>query len=262
MTFRLVSYWDSPVTWLERLCVASMVDKNHDVTIFSYDPKSISGRGLDAEIRDAREIICSHNPSYRYRDVGEYSLFSNIFRLYIQDDEQSVWVDLDCFMVKPLEIENQFIFGFSSPGKINGAVLKLPHDSEMLADYRKAITADPLRVPWATFSRRVKREVEILLGKTQPSPHFKSNIGPRALTYFARRHGLTSYAQSQEVFYPLTVSEAYLLAGPQEIVRSKLTEATVIVHAWASTLKARGYANQIPGENTFLGRACREFSVT
>jgi hypothetical protein len=54
---QLLSFWEGSVTWLERLCVASMIQHNHPVAIYTYDPDALKKYNSGAEIRDAREVI-------------------------------------------------------------------------------------------------------------------------------------------------------------------------------------------------------------
>src|SRR5690606_18370024 len=100
-----------------------------------------------------------------------------------------IWVDLDCLMLKPTMPESEHVFGFLSK-KLNNAVLRLPADSPIIDDYIQTVTADPLRTPWSTFRRRAMREIEIVFGRSQPRASVRTNIGPRALTYFAKKHDL------------------------------------------------------------------------
>ncbi len=85
---------------------------------------------LGVEIRDAREIM-SRELFDSYKAVGRFALFSDVFRLQLQLQEKGVWVDLDCFLVKPLRPAGEYVFGILVPGKLNGAVLGLPAKSAM-----------------------------------------------------------------------------------------------------------------------------------
>ena len=77
----LVSYWDGPVKWLERLCVRSMREAGHPVILFGHDVAALEREGLGAsEIHDAREILAEDHPANRYRrpyegtDVAEKAM--------------------------------------------------------------------------------------------------------------------------------------------------------------------------------------------
>jgi hypothetical protein len=170
-------------------------------------------------------------------------------------------VDLDCYLLKPVVPASDFVFGFSSPKKLNNAVLRLPAGCQMINDYMRAITADPLRTPWSTFRRRVQRNAEILFGRSQPKTSVRTNIGPRALTYFARKHGVIKHAMAQPVFYAILNRETKLLAEAGDPVSAKLPPEAVMVHLWRGRLKKLDLLSETPGGSSYLGKACKEFGI-
>jgi hypothetical protein len=197
-----------------------------------------------------------------FRSVGRHALFSNIFRLALQRQNKGIWVDLDCYFLKALQPSSDYVFGLIIPGKLNGAVLGLPFECPMAEEYMTAITAVPLRTPWATWRRRVAREIEILLGKPLPHPSTQTNIGPRALTYFAKRHGLMGFAVAQHVFYPLATRDAWLLVQSDDRpVSRSIKEDTVIVHLWHGQLKKLGLLERLPPKASYLGQALAHHNI-
>jgi hypothetical protein len=259
---RLVSFWEGPVTWVERLCVASMLHQGHPLTIYSYAPAELRVQNLPADIRDAREGTPEAHAVHRYRAIRKFNMFANLFRVELQRQNRGIWVDLDCYMLRPLVPRSQFVFGLMSPDKLNNAVLRLPADCPMIGEYMAAITADPLHIPWASLGRRVKREVEILLGRSQPHSSQRTNIGPRALTYFAKKHGLLKYALPSDAFYPIANKQTISLVEEDDrSVRSKLTERTVLVHLWRGKMRRLGLLTQLPPPSSYLGAACRQLGI-
>jgi hypothetical protein len=260
----LVSYWEGPVTWVERLCVASMLRHGHELIVYSYDPEALRGYAVGAEIRDAREVVTERHNAHRYRAAGKSWLFSDLFRLELQLQDRGIWVDLDCYLIKPLVPRSEYVFGLMSPKKLNGAVLGLPSDCPMIGEFIAGITADPLRTPWASFRRRLRRDIEILLGQSQPHPSaVGGSIGPRALTYFVRKHDLLKHAMPQDAYYPLAVEEAPLLVDPDPSgVAAKLTAETVLIHLWRSQIAHLGLLNRLPPATSYLGEACARLGVS
>jgi hypothetical protein len=259
---RLASYWEGPVTWVERLCVASMLHHGHELTIYTHDPQSLVGCNLGADVRDAREVVTEKDFVHRYRTVGRFNMFANLFRLELQRQSKGIWVDLDCYLVRPLVPQSEYVFGLSSRDKINNAVLRLPPDCPMIGDYMRAITADPLRLPWSSFRRRLWREIEILMGRSQPHALVRSNIGPRALTYFAKRHDILKHAMPREAFYPLAVGEAPILVNPDPSgVAAKVTAQTVLVHLWRGKMSPLGLVARLPPATSYLGAACARHGI-
>lgn len=239
-----------------------MGQHHHPLAVYTYGDKSSLGADLGVEIRDARDILPEDSHYHKYRAEQRFGMFANIFRLYLLKYNKGTWVDLDCYFLKPLSSSSEHVFGFSSPNKINNAVLRIAPNSELIDDYISAITADPLQIPWASISRQLKRKFEIFKGQSQPHPNFKTNIGPKALTYFVKKHGLLSYAQHQEVYYPLPAKEISLLLQPEEQVLPKLTDNAIMIHAWRNTLKFQGYLNSTPPADSYIGKACRGYNVT
>jgi hypothetical protein len=241
-----------------------MLQRGHELTIYTYDPESLIGCNLGASICDAREVIAETDPGHRYRDAGKYWLFSDLFRLELQLQDKGTWIDLDCYLIKPLTPRSEYVFGLMSPGKLNGAVLGLPRNCPMLGDFLAAITADPLRLPWASFKRRLLRELEIFMGQSQPHPsRVGGSIGPRALTFFAKKHNVLKYAVPPDAYYALAVEEAPLLVDPDpKGVAAKLTAQTVLLHLWRSKIASLGLLTQPPPVTSFLGAACAELGIT
>lgn len=258
---QLVSFWDGPVTWLERLCVASMLGHGHSIAIYTYDPKTLEKCGLGADIRDAREIIPDNDFDQRFRAHGRFAIFSDIFRLKLLKKVQSVWVDLDCLLLKPLDLDTDYIFGWASHKKINNAVLGLPSDSLVLNDYIDTISADPMQVPWSSFRRQVLRKYEIFKGHTRPDPKSHINLGPRSLTYFVKKHKLVSHAQPTEVFYPFLVQDTRLLVKPIDVALENIKQNTIIVHVWRTTFKNLGFLQIIPSKDTYIGNFCHDYDI-
>ena len=258
---QFVSFWGGHVTWVERLCAASMSQQGHPLAIYTYEPAELAKYKLAAEIRDAREVAPETDAAHRYHAERRFSMFTETFRLALQRQRKGIWVDLDCYMLKPLVTESDYVFGLASPGKINGAVLRLPADCAMMNEYVSAITADPLHTPWSTFRRRVRREVEILLGQSQPSTSVRTNIGPRAMNYFVRKHGLLKYALPQHAFYPVLNRETALLVEPKDRISARLTDQTIIVHLWRGRMAHLGILSELPPASSYLGKACKRFGL-
>lgn len=259
---KLASYWEGPVSWMERVSARSMVEAGHELTIYSYTPDALRELGLDGVIRDAREIVPDDNPITRYRAVGRYALMTNLLRLELQRRGAGTWVDLDCLFMKRLEPASPYIFGLIVPGKINGAVLGLPQGEPMSDDYLQAITAVPLHTPWQTWRRRLWREVEILCGMPLPPAAQQTNIGPRALTYFIKKHGLMKHALPQDAFYPVSTNDAHVLVDADDRkAKSSLTERTVVVHLWHGQIKKLGLLKQLPPRTSLAGQMLQRHGI-
>ena len=253
----LFTYWDGPISWLERLCIQSMLDAGNTLTIYSYDPDSLAKNNLHSDIRDARDIVPENSDNFSFRTA-----FSNFFRLVGQIQCLGTWVDLDCYFLKKIEAGNEYYFGWASDRKLNGAVLRLPPDSEMAKDYLAGNTRVPLSLPWATFRRRLLRDVEILFGRKLPKSDRLTNFGPKALTYYAKRHNKLHLAQPIDVFYPVPSKQALALTDKDDgTAKRMITTNTLILHAWHTRLKKNNQLGELPHPSSYLGNALKKHNI-
>jgi hypothetical protein len=260
-----VSFWGGPVSWVERLCAASIGRHFESLTIYSYEPETLAEQCLPARICDAREIIEEDSPVQHYRRIGQYNTFANLFRLCLLSRGLGIWVDMDCLFLRPIHKEGDYVFGFSEPGKVNNAVMRLPADSPILRDYLAALMEMPVRTPWASFPRRLRRSLAILAGEQACANNEKLSTGPRAFTYFLRRHGLLELAEATEVFYPLPSDESRLgelfLAMERHRLEARMGPATSCVHLWRGGLGAQGLLSQAPEKGSWLDHYLQEYGI-
>lgn len=259
----LVTYWDGPLSWLEHLCAASMRAAGHRLVVYSHNPQPLADAGLADEVRDARELVPEDHVANRYREVRQFQHFADVFRLELLTAGLGIWVDLDCLLLRPIARGDGYLFGKVNERTLNNAVLLLPRDSAMLADYRAGINAVPFRMPWSTFQRRWKREFDILRGRPLPPPTARTNIGPRALSYYARKHKVFGKARPQAVYYPILSAEAQMLVDPDDrAARAKITAQSEVVHTWHGNLKFIGALAAPPPAGSYLAQAQRTFGLT
>jgi hypothetical protein len=213
---------------------------------------------------DVREVMDAHPMADLYRRRGNHAFYADYLRLMLMQQARGTWADADCIFRRPLASiagEDDYVFGWLNPKRINNAVLHIPARSDLLRFYLEALNRVPIRAPWATGHIRVKRELEILVGKTIPFDPDRLAIGPRALTYFIRRLGLENRASPREAFYPLGDDEAHLLTDPDDRPATALIgPETIAVHAWRGKLWSIGQSAR-PAGTSWLGRLCRELSV-
>lgn len=262
---RAVSFWGGPVSWVERLCAESISRHFESLTIYSYEHEFLAEQGLQAQIRDAREILQEDSPVQHYRNIGQYNTFANLFRLCLLSREVGIWVDMDCLFLRPILSKSDYLFGFSEPGKINNAVMLLPADSPILQDYLEALMEMPVRTPWASFPRRLRRSLAILAGEKACAKNEKLSTGPRAFTYFLRRHGLLGFAEATEVFYPLPSNESLLdelfLATKRDRLEARMGPTTSCVHLWRGGLGSQGLLSQMPEGGSWLADRMEEYGI-
>ena len=253
---KIATFWSGPVTWLERLSVNSMRAAGHAVDIYANDRKTVLAAGLDAEIVEVGDLMSGDAAAESYLRAGLVAFYADHVRLELQKRSLGTWSDLDCVFLNPLRVadpENDYVFGWCAPNRVNNAVLRLPARSRLLETYQAALRRRPIRTPWATPHVRLKRELEIMLGHAEPSNPRKLAIGPRALTYFVRKLGLEDRAAPRRRFYPLADDQAELLVTPSDAAaRGLISPDTTVVHAWRGKLWSIG-ASAPPAKSSWLG---------
>lgn len=211
--------------------MASAIATGHNLTIFSYEPGKLRTEGLGVAIEDAREILPAN------ANGTEASHFSDHFRVEGLARNLGIWADLDLVFLKTMPADG-YLFGWQTPGRICGAVLRLPSDSAVLNSYLKLCRKGPLVdyvMPWFPWHLKVRRHMragyKALVGGRAPAPKY----GPVALTHFVEQHGLKHLTKDQKVFYPIP-SDKKLVASilNDGVIESLLSPETVCVHLWRS----------------------------
>lgn len=200
---------------LERLSLRSFVDHGHRVELYSYG--DVGGVPDGVVRRDAGEIL-PRARVFRYgREAGEgsgsFAAFANLFRYKLLHKRGGCWIDTDVICLRPIDIDMPYCFGFEVPGRINGAALRAPVGSMMIAELLDRATTIGERVRW---------------GQT----------GPLLMTEMAIRHGVLDQALPPSAFYPLDYREAASLfaTDPDGSLWSRLDGAYTL-HAWNEMLR-------------------------
>src|SRR5699024_7235342 len=134
---------------------------------------------------------------------GSLALAADLFRYELMAMNAGIYVDCDCYCVRPLA-DDDFIFGWESDSRLCNAVLKLPPDCPLLSAMR-AIGASPGFIPpWEKPLRKKSYQFRSAVGAPVPLSKMKwGTTGPTALTYYAKKLGLIDKARPIDAFYPL-----------------------------------------------------------
>ncbi len=254
----LFSFWTGPITWMERLCVASARRVGHTLTVFSYDPAPLREAGLGVSVADARDVyICDDGLSDLRQSRPDY--FSDHFRLEGMARGLGTWVDLDVVFLTPLP-DTPYLFGWENDEVIGSAVLRIPAGSDLLDSYLAYCRQRPIRPapPWWPATRRIVHTLKYHSNKWRGRKPARLLYGPVALTHFVREHGLLEMAVPPEVIYP--VSRAQLFYDPVDRVGGLLTPRTAVVHLWHRYfVEYHGMAD--PPPTSWIGKKCREYGL-
>jgi hypothetical protein len=130
----------------------------------------------------------------------------------------------------------------------------LPADSPVLADLRAIFTTRRWVPPWYTRSRQLRTKLKYFLIPSYGFSYmFFGTSGPRALTHFARQHGVLDKAAPRHVYYPVSFADAADLLGDAHAIARHLRPETLCIHLWNTQVTdLAGSAG--PSRDSFLAR--------
>lgn len=237
---------------LERACMRSVMRRGHRLTLWSYNPPANVPEGV--MVADADEILPESSVIRHYKS-GSVALFSDWFRYELQRHGKGVWLDSDVYLLRPIP-DAEYLLTEFEPRLINGAVLKIPHDSPMLDDLLALFERDiipwwlPLRARTAAHWRRITR------GKADIARMPWGMAGPWALTAYARKHGVDCLAAAPELYSPVLWQEAAWISDPTQQLEARKGESTIAVHLWNERIK--GFKDAPAPRGSFLARLQEE----
>lgn len=241
--------WIGPaLSRLERACFRSVMRAGHPLILYCYDEPAGIPEGV--EVRDAATIL-PRDRIIRHRG-GSVSLFSNLFRYELQRRSAGIWLDSDIYLLRPIEDDRSFLFGYEDGGNINTAVLRLPPDSPLLSRLIRIFDEDSVPAWLPPRSRlaawwRLKTQ-----GRSGLSRMPWGVAGPRALTALAIEEGVTHWALPPDVFYPLHYSDAKRILDPAVSLADITTSDSIAIHLWNENIKH--YKDAPAPAGSFLAR--------
>lgn len=252
----IVSAWiGDELSYLERLCLTSMVSAGHKTILYCYRDALDVPKGV--EMRDAAEIMPEERFS-RYGN-GSYALGSNLFRYKLFARFPCIWADTDMLLLRPITQQENYILGWEDGNYINTAVLSIPPESEMLLEMLLLVSKTPFFAPWWNEKQKsqqeeaVRREAELAL----PDLPW-ATTGPKLVTYLAIKHDVSRFAVPPDVFYPVHWRDYRLPFESGDQVSAKLAGRTVGVHLWNHML---GSLKHSPAADSFIADQCRLFGI-
>jgi hypothetical protein len=257
---RLNSLWiGDRLGYVEKLTLASALSVGHPFTVYSYTAEKLRGAPSGVEVRDANEVV-PYQALAHYFEGGSAALGTDFFRYAMQAKGLGVWADLDLYFLRPIDFEDEYLFGWEHKTSINGAVLRLPANSDIvreLCDIPHVNWRPPFYGPRKTAIFYLRRLTE---GDLRPENYRWGTFGPMVLTYLARKYGVAKWAKKPSVFYPVSHQDWKLLCGPPELVKATLTGEARTVHLWRSVLiRLMGPS---PPRGSYLEALCHAHGLT
>jgi hypothetical protein len=213
---------------VQAACLRSFVRAGHRTVLHCYEGPIDTPDGVD--LADANELL-PHSRLVVHRQTGSYAIFSDLLRYEMLHRGLGLYVDCDVFCIRPIADED-YIFGWSTRKAINNAVLKLPTGSPILQDLCRI--KNGFVPPWAGARYRLRMHLSRLLGGSIHSVEDLpwGSTGPKALTWYAKRHAVDHLAKDRDVFYPLLSREMPLLLDPGQKLEDLITPRTAAVHLY------------------------------
>ena len=210
-------------------CLRSFLRQGHKVVLHCYAPPHDVPIGV--EIADASSLIPEAQIA-RYLEGGHFALISDLLRYEIAGN--GLYVDCDVFCLRPIE-NADYIFGLGHNYGIQNAVLKLPQDCPALANLRAIKNSPVFRPPW----QKAKRVGWLRVGgEAKPLEELKwGTIGPGALSYYAKQHGLMQYAAPIARFYPVHWTCTSMFLDPSLSLKDVVTSRTDALHLYHNSWK-------------------------
>lgn len=253
MSDQCVGLWIGPELGLiERACLRSVLRQGHSFRLYCYAEPAGVPHGV--ELADAEQIL-PRSSIIRHK-TGSVALFSNRFRYELQRRGLGIWLDLDAYLIAPLDTGGSFIMGEFEPGRVATGVLRLPPDCPILPELLAIF--DEASVPhWLPTRARFAAGLRLLAtGRSGLSKMPWGSAGPLALTALAAKHGLLDRAVPPEVYYPLPWQDAARLIEPVEAIEALYTPRTVSIHLWNERIKA--FKHDPAPRGSFLERVQQE----
>ncbi|AJY46563.1 glycosyltransferase [Martelella endophytica] len=244
------AFWYGPrLGPVHAACLRSFLKFGYRVRLHVYDPPEDVPEGV--ELFDA-ETLLPRADARPHKRSGSYAFASDIYRYRILQAGLGVYVDCDVFCVKPLP-DTSYLFGFEKEGRLNGAVLGAPADSEFVSYLNGVTRLRAFVPPWEKKKKRMKLGIRAKLGLSiDPSSLPWGAFGPALVTHAAQTLGLMGEAQPIDVFYPLHYDHLSLLTEPDLSLSDIVTARTTAIHLYNHKMSAA----DIP-ENSPLGEILR-----
>ncbi|WP_066799744.1 glycosyltransferase [Moraxella oblonga] len=239
-------------------CLSSFIKQGHQVILHCYDEINDIPNGV--QIADGNLII-PQDKIIKHKQTGSYALFSDIFRYELLRKVDGVYVDCDVYCLKPIIIpEHGYLFGFEDDTKINGAVLALPKNSELLNKLIEISYDTHFIPPWYPQKKQKRYRLKKYFGFSKHISEMPWGvIGPDAITYFAKYFKVDKFAQDIDIFYPVHYNQVSMLCNGHLELNDITTRRTLCIHLYNEMLRHIN-PNEL-NQNSFLYKILNNISI-
>ncbi|WP_026958182.1 hypothetical protein [Aliagarivorans taiwanensis] len=251
------SLWIGPsLSKIEQLSMRSFVHHGNPYHLYTYNDIDNVPDGV--VVKDANEIL-PEREIFRDRS-GSLGAFSDVFRFKLLESTSSFWVDTDVVCLKPYDFEESEVFGFQDDGSVNGAVLRLSKDSDVL---REALDycARPNVVRDYDSNKVKRRKLVRKIKRSGLSDISFGEIGPDLITKILKDKDLLATAKPIYYFYPIHHSCARTIFSENGKEMASFLEHSYSLHLWNEIFRREGIdKNGDFSANSLIGALMKRYA--
>lgn len=220
---------------IERASALSFLKYGDHFILYTYNP--VKGVPNGVELRDANEIM-QIRKIFRYKKTGSPALHADIFRCFLMQKTDYIWVDLDVVALRSFDCLGDWVFGKETDSFVNNAVLKLPREAislDVISKYSADFSGIP---PFLMGSRKIRYQIKnFFKGGLSVEDWPWGALGPQLLTYALRQTGEIQHALPVSAFYAIGMHQIALFADPNGIDPSLIPQDAYALHLWGKELR-------------------------
>lgn len=246
------AFWFGPrLGPVHAACLRSFLKFGYRVRLHVYETPEDLPAGVetfDAEKLMPRAEVTPH------RKTGSYAFASDKYRIRILEAGMGIYVDADVYCLKPFP-EDDYLIGWETDRRVNGAVLAAPADSDFVRLMMAALTAKAFIPPWEKERRRLKLRLMKAIGLSIDASRLPwGSFGPSLATHVVQEAGIADKVLPIDAFYPLHHHQMALLRDPGLSVDDIVTRRTYGLHLYNNLLNADDIPEESPLGAMIAGR--------
>lgn len=217
-------------------CLRSFVRYGHDVVLHAYGAPDDTPKGV--RLFDASRLM-DEKEIFAHKDTGSLSIAADVYRYRIQREGMGLYVDSDVYCLAEFS-DSDYILSYEANSSVSNAIIKIPHDSELLKSILNASEDRYFIPPWFSERKRTKLALRKALGFPVHVANQKWGIiGPSLFTYHVDRLGLQDKVAPIDKYSPLYGGHTNLLFEKGLTLSNLITPRTVGIHLYNSFLKGK-----------------------
>jgi len=236
-----VAYWDGgALSAYEQLSLLSFARRGHDVHLYGYSEPQGAPEGII--LRDAAKVLPRDERTEALLEHRAFAKVSDLIRYSLLREPDRTWIDVDVILLQDDLPSGPSLFAREDAVHVNGAVLRLAPDSELL--------------------RRLLEETDGVPAETLLDADH-GIIGPLLLTRVVGELGLNHLALPPAVLYPIASRDLWRMFDPHEVDWcNRALRGAASLHLWNEFIRRADLKGKRPPRGSWLHRAMCEYGVS